>query len=1633
MKKIAFLFLLLLMAVSCSKSEPEENGGNGQNKPEEKVESIEIPSTVDTTPTITESADTVNVAFTASATWTASIINTRADSWCSVYPTSGAAGKADINISCKENTTPDERSATIVIKCGTTTKNITITQKQKDALTITESSIEVEAEGGEISVEVKANVSFKYSISSEVSGWIKYISTKALKTSKLVFDVSANTDLDSRQGEIYVTNGTLTDTITIYQQGSNPFVVLGSNSITIESDGGIFDVEVTHNVDAALEAIFPNGVIPWFSSVETRAASTNKYSFVAKENSTYSSRSAMIIAHNRDAEIADTVYVTQKQNNAIIIGNDKYYLPCEGGEFEIKIQSNIEATAETIFPENVTPWLSEVNTKALSDSTFKFVAQENISIEPRSAKIVFKNSENNLSDTVNVFQYQKGLVAGDKEYTVEMQGGNFSIDLIEKASVQIKYEDANTGGWIDASVTDKQCIVNVAKNDSYSSRSAILLFNNADNSNKDTVNITQLQTNAIIIGNTRYYIKSAGGDFTVRIQSNVTATAQPVFPENVDPWFRATETKSLSESLFTFTADENISSEPRTAIILFSNAESNLTDTVTVTQYNKGLILGEKVLNLGPDAYEYNITFTENVDYWEDDLQIEGWPHINGMKVEITGNRGLIKIGKNTTFNKRACALIFSSLDHKITDTLKIYQRQNDSLWLETKDTLRIIDSRAQTMTVMVNTNVDMTASVRCESGNWIKPIETKGLGARQFEFTVDENKEDTQRKAYITYTSKDSTLSQTMTVVQKIPYKIEKIFNADTVYFFWNQTENEGFSGQDVRVRCEVPVSYGMNENRFRVEKVEKEEDDNSGYYDFVVYAKSINNGLEPYIEELHLYNYPFKLEDTVTLIQHGKNQLSVELDFDNSYDKIKTYSDDEQQIKVPITRNTEFDYSIISGNEWLTEGNHIIHDLNVNYGNVCYDTLVFNLPKNRQFERNAEIKIEYKNSDFGISDYIFTIVQQGTDDEISVEVNGTEIITSGISINELRKCLNVKISGSMSGEEFCLFFAPDKNSKWSAKILNLHYLDITDDMIYDTSNDNTKVVIEGFHPNFPACFQQLEQLYLPQSVKVINWSAFNNLRKLKILEFGENSEVEEIRGSGGYNSVGQATLNGAFQNCTELERVVLPAKLKGLWGGAFNNCTKLKEISFEKCTEMQIIKAWAGVSGGNTGFWSPNNPSGQIGELGMFVGIPNITSFTVPECVITIGDRAFYGSSIKEITIGDHVQTISPKAFEGCKLSRINSSKFSPDGVSIVYNGRLIYVSKEVEEYRVPESVTRLNPNVFDGGAFKTIILNDNITELPDEIFANCIYLEEVVLPANLKEIPYRCFYNRNKLKNLTVPANVEIIGTEAYSGSSLSGDIILGNNITTIGSGAFSNTNITSIIIPENCSSIESSIVSYCKKLKSVKLPSQCNVNEDSFDTNYWFDGCTSLETVNLPEGITKIGGSMFSGCNSLNELIIPESVKYIGYAAFRNCTALKEIIIPDKVVTLDEYSFSGCTSIEEIVVPDNVTDIGKEAFSGCVSLKNIILNEGLVQISLNAFSGCGLSTIIFPSTIQILSLGEYYMSSVKTIYIKAINPPSLSTNSFPYPDYMPIIYVPTSSLELYKSKWPALDSQLQGYDF
>lgn len=119
-------------------------------------------------------------------------------------------------------------------------------------------------------------------------------------------------------------------------------------------------------------------------------------------------------------------------------------------------------------------------------------------------------------------------------------------------------------------------------------------------------------------------------------------------------------------------------------------------------------------------------------------------------------------------------------------------------------------------------------------------------------------------------------------------------------------------------------------------------------------------------------------------------------------------------------------------------------------------------------------------------------------------------------------------------------------------------------------------------------------------------------------------------------------------------------------------------------------------------------------------------------------------------------------------------------------------------------------------------------------------------------------------------------------------------------------------------------------------------------------YWFYNCTNLTTVNFNSStLDTLGEDLFRGCTSLQSINLPENATYYYKELFLDCTSLKYVSLPSTNNT-DSYkgkipdgTFSGCTSLEQVYVGSGHTGMDVNAFNGCSKLKSIVWTSGTIS--------------------------------------------------------------------------------------
>ena len=379
------------------------------------------------------------------------------------------------------------------------------------------------------------------------------------------------------------------------------------------------------------------------------------------------------------------------------------------------------------------------------------------------------------------------------------------------------------------------------------------------------------------------------------------------------------------------------------------------------------------------------------------------------------------------------------------------------------------------------------------------------------------------------------------------------------------------------------------------------------------------------------------------------------------------------------------------------------------------------------------------------------------------------------------------------------------------------------------------------------------------------------------------------------------------------------------------------------------------------------------DIGE-GAFEG-SDVIEVTLPEGLIKIGKRAFADcESLEKINFPSTLRIISDEAFSGCTSLDVDL----PENIKVgadAFKGTLW--EKEMLRRKYTEGLTFAPDDKEDGyvvsgyeGKSQTVVIPEIYNNLPVVSIEGRAFslskIESVKIPDGVKHICFQAFLLCGELISVAIPKSVTNIEPAPFA------------NCYNLKSITVSNKNIR-YHSSENCL-IETASKTLIAGCRSSIIPADGSVTSIG---NWAFYGCASLESVTIPDGVTSIADEAFYECSSLESITIPCSVTNIGEGVFAECESLESINVSKEnreyhskgnclIETASKTLIAGC---QNSIIPTDgsVTSIGRSAFEGCEWIEKITIPYGVVSIGDNAFLECSsLKDITIPITVT--SIGD-----------------------------------------------------------
>lgn len=512
-----------------------------------------------------------------------------------------------------------------------------------------------------------------------------------------------------------------------------------------------------------------------------------------------------------------------------------------------------------------------------------------------------------------------------------------------------------------------------------------------------------------------------------------------------------------------------------------------------------------------------------------------------------------------------------------------------------------------------------------------------------------------------------------------------------------------------------------------------------------------------------------------------------------------------------------------------------------------------------------------------------------------ISFNVNPVQIEKLGVNFE---KCILQVPRGSKKEYENHKTWRKFKKIEEFDSLEIISFGQCGNDVFYELTEDGVLTIsgegdMYNYSHNYGYKKLEIKEIVINEGVTSIGDEAFEDLKN-----------VFCIKMSNSIMKIGEL----AFAGCTSLLSIVIPQNITNIADGAFARCPNLQRIDVDE----HNLK-YASVDGVLY--------DKEITTLFCCPCAKN--NILIPNSVTKIGNSAFFNCSFLEaISLSTNILEIENCAFAGC-LS-LKSIKIPSSVINI---GGGVFCNCEALEYvELSENMTSLKHYYDERVAFSGYCGRG----VASGFFAGCSSLISVFIPDSITLIGDCAFQGCSSLSIITIPDGVSYIGNRVFEGCSSLTFIKIPNSVINIGGGVFCD----------------------CEALESVELSENITSLEEYFldyfdDCAGFFEKCSSLRSIIIPDSIIKIGNKAFAECISLESIVIPNNIKEIGGGVFYECKKLKTITLSDNITTFKHYIrcggycgfFEGCSSLVSITIPKGLVSIQESAIVGCKSLIDI----------------------------------------------------------------------------------------------
>ena len=414
-------------------------------------------------------------------------------------------------------------------------------------------------------------------------------------------------------------------------------------------------------------------------------------------------------------------------------------------------------------------------------------------------------------------------------------------------------------------------------------------------------------------------------------------------------------------------------------------------------------------------------------------------------------------------------------------------------------------------------------------------------------------------------------------------------------------------------------------------------------------------------------------------------------------------------------------------------------------------------------------------------------------------------------------------------------------------------------------------------------------------------------------------------------------------FCGFSQLKTIIFPASVKKIGIGAFYGCNSIENVDFKG-----NASAWCGIEYGDeyanpmyyaeTLYCNNKVVSGEIYVPATVSVVPEnafknckIKAVYIADGVLGIGKNAFLGcENLTKVSIGNNVTEVGEGAFEGCPIQDLTApawvlTQFSVEELETLFLSagtevpeRACYGLENLQKVEFADGFRIIGGSAFYGcRALTEVDLCEGLTGISYTAFSECSSLVSVQLPQSLLKIGYGAFCNCTSLRRINLPEGLATVGFQAFRNCPL--DCSVYDNAKYIGN----DENPYMLLVKATNDSITT-----------------CYVHPQTrWILDEAFSGCRSLASVDLGRDLVSVGQKAFYDCAALHTVVMGNNVETIDANAFERCVSLESLELSSALLSIGANAFLNCTGLTELTLGANITKISSRAFYAAQELAHI----------------------------------------------------------------------------------------------